>query len=56
VPIGGDWALLQTTEGIISGEEAWRRRREADKWALENFLVYELANKHWLSGDRLGKF
>lgn len=56
VPIGGEWALLQTNEGIRTGEEGWKARREADKWVLENFLPYALANKHYKQGDRIADF
>lgn len=56
VPVGGEWALLETDEGIKSGAEGWKARREADLWVLENFLVYKLANKHWQSGDRYADF
>lgn len=56
VPIGGEWALLETEEGIKSGAEGWKARRDADLWVLENFLVYKLANKHWRSGERYADF
>lgn len=56
VPIGGEWALLETDDGIKYGDEGWKARREADLWVLENFLVYTLANKHWQSGDRYADF
>ena len=56
VPIGGEWALLETDDGIKSGTEGWKARREADLWVLENFLAYKLANKHWQSGDRYAEF
>ncbi len=56
VPVGGEWALLETQHGVISGKEGWKARREADKWVLQNFLVYDLANKHWQQGDRIANF
>jgi NADH dehydrogenase len=56
VPVGGEWAVLETSEGVISGEEGWNARREADKWVLQNFLVYDLAEKHWHSGEKLADF
>ncbi len=56
VPIGGEWALLETTEGIKIGAEGWQARRSADRWVLENFLVYELANKHYLEGEKIANF
>jgi len=56
VPIGGEWALLETDKGVISGNDGWKARREADKWVLENFLVYAQANKHWQQGARLANF
>ncbi len=56
VPIGGEWAVLETDEGVIGGIEAWKARRQADKWVLENFLVYDLANKHWRRGEKLAEF
>ena len=55
VPIGGEWALLETEDGVVTGDEGWKARREADRWVLENFLVYELANKHYQQGDRMAK-
>ncbi len=56
VPIGGEWALLQTEDGVIDGAEGWQARRQADKWVLENFLVYDVAHKHWQRGERLAEF
>jgi len=56
VPIGGDWAILEEDGKITTGAEGWRARRRADKWALENFLVYELADKHYQQGERLADF
>ncbi len=56
VPIGGEWALLETDEGVKHGSEGWKARRDADLWVLNNFLVYTLANKHWQSGNRLADF
>ncbi len=56
VPIGGEWALLQRESDIVTGSEGWAARREADRWALENFLVYELAHKHWSQADRIAQF
>ncbi len=55
VPIGGEWALLETEDGVITGEEGWKARRDADRWVLENFLVYELANNHYQQGERLAR-
>ncbi len=51
VPIGGEWAVLQQGDKITVGTEAWHVRREADKWVLENFLPYQLAQDHWHKGD-----
>lgn len=56
VPIGGEWALLETEEGIKVGPEGWKARRGADRWVLENFLAYELADKHYKQGDRIADF
>lgn len=56
VPIGGEWALLETDDGIKIGQEGWVSRREADRWVLENFLVYELADKHYRSGENFAQF
>lgn len=56
IPIGGEWALLETETDIKSGLEGWTTRREADLWVLKNFLVYNLANKHWQQGERLADF
>lgn len=56
VPIGGEWALLETDTDLKYGKEGWDARREADLWVLKNFLVYNLANKHWQHGDKLADF
>ena len=56
VPIGGDWAVLEKEDGVITGKEGWNARRDADKWVLENFLVYDLAKKHWQRGEKLAEF
>jgi NADH dehydrogenase len=56
VPIGGEWALLETEDSVIGGQEGWDARRQADKWVLQNFLVYDLANKHWHQGEKLADF
>ena len=56
VPIGGEWALLETEESTITGEEGWKARRDADMWVLENFLVYELAEKHYKQGEKIANF
>lgn len=55
VPIGGEWALLETDDGVVTGSEGWKARRDADRWVLDNFLVYELANKHYQEGERLAR-
>ena len=56
VPIGGEWALLEADNRVQSGSDGWRARREADRWVLENFLVYELADKHYKEGERIANF
>ena len=56
VPIGGKWAILETETGLRSGAEGWKARREADLWVLNNFLVYNLAHKHWQYGDEFARF
>ncbi len=56
VPIGGEWAVLETDKGVVTGKDAWDARREADLWVLKNFLVYNLANKHWRSGEQQAQF
>ncbi len=56
VPIGGEWALLETEKEILHGAEGWEARRNADLWVLENFLVYNLANNHWQHGNKLADF
>ena len=55
VPIGGEWALLEGEKEVIIGDKGWKARREADKWVLENFLVYSLAKKHFDEGERMAK-
>ncbi len=56
VPIGGEWALLETEDGVVAGDEGWQSRRDADMWVLENFLVYELAKKHHNYGNKIANF
>lgn len=56
VPIGGEWAILESRDGIKTGLEGWQARLEADRWVLGNFLVYELANKHHMHGERIANF
>jgi len=55
IPIGGEWALLETDTGVTVGEAGWKARREADRWALENFLVYDVAKKHFDQGDKYAR-
>ncbi len=56
VPVGTEWAVLETDEGSVAGTEGWKARRDADKWILECFLVYDLAKKHLDEGDKIARF
>src|SRR5690606_37783404 len=56
VPIGSNWAVLQTQKSMISGYRGWLARRRADKWIFRNFLPYKAAIKQWRRGNRLADF
>lgn len=56
IPVGGNWAVLQTQKNKISGYRAWLVRRRADKWIFKNFLPYKAAIKQWRKGNHLADF
>lgn len=56
VPIGPNWAILQTTRRVISGRRAWAVRRRADLAIYRNFEPYKQAIKTYRSGHRLANF
>ncbi len=56
VPIGPNWALLQTKTKVISGYKAWLARRRADLAIYRNFQPYKQALKTWRKGNKLAKF
>lgn len=56
VPIGPNWAILQTGKTVISGYQAWLFRRRADLAIYRNFEPYKQAIKTWRKGDHLAKF
>lgn len=47
VPMGGEWAIAQQGNKIVTGTAAWKIRRQADFDVLHNFLDKRLAEKHW---------
>jgi NADH dehydrogenase len=56
VPVGANWAVLQTTKRKVSGYLGWLARRRADMWIFRNFLPYKQAVKHWRRGNRTADF
>ncbi len=56
VPIGPNWAVLQTQKGVISGYRGWLVRRRADLSIFRNFEPYKQALKTWRKGNRLANF
>ncbi len=56
IPVGPNWAVLQTDKYQWSGTRAWLARRQADKWIFKNFLPYKAAIKQWRRGNRLADF
>jgi NADH dehydrogenase FAD-containing subunit/FAD/FMN-containing dehydrogenase len=55
VPIGDKWAILESGGVVTTGIEGWNARRKADRWVLENFLPYDIADKHVRYGDQLAQ-
>lgn len=56
VPVGPNWAVLQTDKRQLSGYRAWLERRRADRWIFKNFLPYKAAIKQWRRGNRIADF
>lgn len=56
VPIGPNWAILQTPRRVLSGKRAWAVRRRADLAIYRNFKPYKEAVKTWRKGNRLADF
>jgi NADH dehydrogenase len=56
VPIGPNWAILQTPRRVLSGRRAWFVRRRADLAIYRNFKPYKEAIKTWRKGNRLADF
>ncbi len=52
VPIGENWAVLQTKKSQRSGYAGWLARRRADRWIFRNFLPYQAAIKQWRRGNK----
>lgn len=56
VPIGPNWAILQTKRKVISGRRAWLVRRRADLAIYRNFEPYRQAIKTYKKGNKLADF
>ncbi len=56
IPVGTNWAVLQTQKNLISGYKGWLVRRRADRWIFKNFLPYKAAIKQWRKGNHLADF
>lgn len=56
VPVGENWAVLQTGNHQWSGYQAWLVRRRADWEIFRNFLPYKKAIKQWRKANRLADF
>lgn len=56
VPIGEDWAVLQTATQTISGYKGWLVRRQADLWIFKNFKPYKEAIKQWRKGNKKANY
>lgn len=56
VPIGPNWAILQTSRRVMSGRRAWLVRRRADLAIYRNFKPYKEAVKTWRKGNKLARF
>lgn len=55
VPIGENWAILQTAKNRISGYRGWLVRRRADRWIFRNFLPYKAAIQQWRRGNKIAR-
>lgn len=56
VPVGENWAVLQTPKRMLSGYRAWLVRRQADLWIFKNFKPYKQAIKQWKKGNKKANF
>lgn len=56
VPVGSNWAILQTKTKVISGLRAWLVRRRADLAIYRNFEPYKKAIKTYKKGNKLADF
>ncbi len=56
VPIGPNWAIIQTPTKIISGLRGWIVRRRADLAIYRNFEPYKQAIKTYRKGNHLADF
>jgi len=56
VPIGKNWAVLQSARYQWSGYRAWRARRRADLWVLRHFESKGRALKQWRQGNKIARF
>lgn len=56
VPVGPDWAIMQTTRKVLTGRRAWLVRRRADLAIYRNFEPYKQALKTYRKGNKLADF
>jgi NADH dehydrogenase len=56
VPVGKNWAVLDSPKHQLSGYRAWLIRRRADLAILKNFEPYKKALKQWRKGNQLANF
>lgn len=56
VPVGKNWAVLDSNKHHLSGYRAWIIRRRADLAILRNFEPYKKAIKQWRKGNQLANF
>lgn len=52
VPVGDNWAVMQSGRRKVSGYNGWRVRRKADLAILRNFEPYKQALKRWRRGTK----
>lgn len=52
VPVGKNWAVLNSPKHQLSGYRGWLVRRRADLAILRNFTPYKQALKRWRKGNQ----
>ncbi len=56
IPVGKNWAVVQSGNKVRSGYAGWLVRRRADLWVFRNFKPYKQAIKTWRKGNRWAHF